>query len=91
MRQKLPPPRGWNRHLQSSVLQILSLAWDTLVSLRGWAARTSSLRVRPLAEIEDLKRELSLVGEDRCVEIKPSVSASTASESVILGCPLEIP
>ena len=30
MRQKLSLPRGWNRHVKSSVLQIPSLAADSL-------------------------------------------------------------
>ena len=37
MRQKLPVPRGWNRHVQKSVLQILSFCWPTIRPARGWA------------------------------------------------------
>ncbi len=51
MRRKLPLPRGWNRHVRKSVLQILSLAWYTLTSVRGWAAQGRSFRTRLLTEI----------------------------------------
>ena len=64
MRRKLPLPRGWNRHVRKSVLQILSLAWYTFICVRGWAAQSRSLRTRMLAEIQDLRRELSLLTEE---------------------------
>ncbi len=56
MRRKLPLPRGWNRHVRKSVLQILSLAWYTFISVRGWAAHSRSLLARMLAKIQDLQR-----------------------------------
>ncbi len=35
MRRKLPLPRGWNRRVKSSILQVLSLAWYISVLVRG--------------------------------------------------------
>ncbi len=64
MRRKLPPPRGWSCHVRKSVLQILSLAWYTFISVRGWAAHSRSLRTRMLSEIQDLRRELSLLTQE---------------------------
>ncbi len=63
MSRKLPLPRGWNRHVRKSVLQICSLAWYTFVSVRRWAAQSHSLRTRLLVELQDLRRELSLLQE----------------------------
>ncbi|MCZ6688099.1 MAG: hypothetical protein O7H41_00645 [Planctomycetota bacterium] len=47
MRRKLSLPRGWNRHVRKSVLQILSLAWYTFISVRGWATQSRSLPTCP--------------------------------------------
>ncbi len=64
MRQELPIPRGWNRHVKASVLHALSLSYFCFSTVRGWASRSRSIQVRPQAEIEDLKREIGLLLEE---------------------------
>ncbi len=64
MRRKLPTPRGWNRHVKSSVLHALSLTCFCFSTVRGWASRSRSIQVRMQAEIDDLKRELGHMLEE---------------------------
>ena len=46
MRQTLPIPRDWNRHMKSSILQVLSLAHYCFSTVRGRAAQSRVLRLR---------------------------------------------
>ncbi|MCZ6689538.1 MAG: DDE-type integrase/transposase/recombinase [Planctomycetota bacterium] len=64
MRRKPPIPRGWNRHVKSSVLHVLSLSYFCFSTIRGWASRSRSMQVRLRTEIEDLKREIGLLLEE---------------------------
>ena len=91
MRRILPLPGGWNRHVRKSVLQICSLAWYTIISVRGWAAQSRSLRTRLLAEIQDLRRKLYLLIEELSPGKSPSLargpgsSGGDAADSPIAG------
>ncbi len=64
MLRKLPIPRGWNRYVKSSVLHALSLSYFCFSTVRGWASRSRSIKVRLQVEIEDLKREIGLLLEE---------------------------
>ena len=44
MRRNLPLPRGWNRHVKPSVLQVLSLAQHCVSTVRGRVAKSRVLR-----------------------------------------------
>ena len=64
MRRKLPLPRGWNRHVKSSVLQVLSLSWYCFTAIRGRAAESRKVSLRFRAEIDHLKQEVALLQEE---------------------------
>ena len=64
MHKKLPLPRGWNRHVKSSVLQVLSLAHYCFFTVRGWAAESGSRRARMQAENDHLEQEMALLQEE---------------------------
>jgi len=35
---RIPLPRGWPRHVELAVLQVISLAQDVMAYTRSWAA-----------------------------------------------------
>ena len=64
MRKKLALPRGWNRHVKWSILQVLSLAHYCFSIACGGAAQSRVLRVRMQAEIDHLGQEIALLREE---------------------------
>ncbi|MCZ6690301.1 MAG: DDE-type integrase/transposase/recombinase [Planctomycetota bacterium] len=70
MRQKFSLPRGWNRHVKSSILQVLSLAHYCFSIACGGAAQSRVLRVRMQAEIDHLGQEIALLQEELRIKDK---------------------
>ena len=64
MRKKLALPRGWNRHVKSSILQVLSLAHYCFSTVRGGVAQSTVRRVRMQTEIDHLRQEIALLREE---------------------------
>ena len=56
MRMKLPLPRGSNRHVRMSVLQVLSLCWFGFTAVCGLAAQSCWVRIRLASEIDYPKK-----------------------------------
>ncbi len=55
MAAKIPPrialPRGWQTHVRSAILPVISLAWYATASTRSWAANGMNSRIRLQAEV----------------------------------------
>ena len=60
----IPLPKGWTKHVRSTVLHVLSLAQYAAVYTRGWAADSTNTRVRLKAELDQANQELLLVREE---------------------------
>ena len=59
----IPLPKGWQRHVRSAVLHVISLAQYAAVYTRGWAVDSMNGRVRLKAERDRLLQELALERE----------------------------
>jgi transcriptional regulator with XRE-family HTH domain len=59
----IPLPKGWQRHVRSAVLHVISLAQYTAVYTRGWAVDSMNGRVRLKAARDRLLQELALERE----------------------------
>ena len=64
MAPKLPLPRGWQRRVRSSVLQILALSHYTFTALLARAASSKNRQVRLQAEIDRRDHEIALLHEE---------------------------
>jgi len=67
-KQKKPPaislPRGWPRHVRSTMLHVISMAQFALAYTRGWAANSQVARVRLKAENARLRQHVALLTEE---------------------------
>ena len=65
MRKKLPVPRGWNRHVKSSILQVLSLA-RSMSMLSGLDSAPDGRLCPEFGKIvtQKLIRPLGILGSD---------------------------
>jgi putative transposase len=61
---KIPLPRGWNQHVRSAVLHVISLAQYATVYTRSWAADSTNSRVRLKAELDREDQEITLLREE---------------------------
>ena len=59
----IPMPKGWQRHVRSAVLHVISLAQYATVYTRSWAVNSMNGRVRLKAERDRLLQELALERE----------------------------
>ena len=67
-------PKGWNEHVRSAVLQVISLAQYAAVYTRSWAVDSVNGRVRRRAELDRATCEISLLREE--IRIKDARMAS---------------
>ena len=67
-------PKGWNEHVRSAVLQVISLAQYAAVYTRSWAVDSVNGRVRRRAELDRASCEISLLREE--LRIKDARMAS---------------
>jgi hypothetical protein len=47
----IPLPKGWNRHLRSAVLHVISLAQFAVIYTRGWGADSSNPHLRQKSQL----------------------------------------
>ena len=47
----IPLPKGWNKRVRSSLLQVISLAQFAAVYIRGWGADSINPRLRRKTEL----------------------------------------
>ena len=57
-------PKHWTGAVQAIMLRVIALAKYAIVYTRGWAANSSSLRVRLAAKVEQLQQEVALLREE---------------------------
>ena len=60
----VPLPKNWSDHVQSAVLQVISLAQYAMAEVRGWAANSVNPRLRMAADVERLETEVALLREE---------------------------
>jgi transposase InsO family protein len=65
---RIPLPHGWTDSVRRAVLHVIALAQYSLVSARSWAADCRSARVRLQAEVDRLRQELALLGEQQRIK-----------------------
>jgi transposase InsO family protein len=58
-----PLPKHWPSSLQAALLHVIALAQYALVSARGWAANSSSERVRLKVNANQLEQQIALLRE----------------------------
>ena len=68
MPPQIPLPKSWPRSVKSAVLQVISLTQFALAYARAWAANCPNARVRLATEVERLKAELALRGEQERIK-----------------------
>jgi putative transposase len=66
---KTPPfpvalPKGWPKHVRTSILHVISLAYFALIYTRSWAANSSIERVRLRGELDEANQEIALLKEE---------------------------
>ena len=64
IRRNLPLPKGWPARIRSSAVQAISLAHFSLTFARGVAANSINKRMRLQAEVDRLRQEVALLGEE---------------------------
>ena len=64
LRHSLPLPRGWHRRVRSAAVHAISLANLAFTKTLSWAADGLNPRLRLQAELERLRREISLLREE---------------------------
>ena len=57
-------PKGWPGHVQTSMLNAISMARYSIVNARGWSANSPSAVVRLKAENDRQKEEIALLREE---------------------------
>ena len=57
-------PKGWQKHVRSAVLHVISLAQYAAIYTRAWAADSSNKRVRLKAELDHANQETALLREE---------------------------
>ena len=60
---RLALPKGWPKHVRSSVLHAISLANFSLTFTRSWAANSFNARIRLKQENDRLRQEVALLVE----------------------------
>ena len=55
----VPLPASWTKHAKAATLHVISLAHFALTHVRGWAANSPILRVRLVAERDQLNSEVT--------------------------------
>jgi putative transposase len=61
---KIPLSRGWRRRVRSAVIHTIALAHTSLTHARSVAANSINARIRLKEEIDRLRNEISLLGEE---------------------------
>ena len=61
---EIPLPRGWQTHVKSAILQVISLAQFTLAYTRGWAGNSPNSRIHLKAHVERGDQEIGLLREE---------------------------
>ena len=64
VQRHLPLPKGWPASVRSSTVQAISLAHFSLTFARGVAANSINKRMRLQAEVDRLRQEIALLGEE---------------------------
>lgn len=65
---RLALPKGWPKHVRSSVLNAISLAHFSLTFTRSWAANSFNARIRLQQENDRLRQEVALLVEEQRIK-----------------------
>ena len=65
---RLALPKGWPKHVRSSVLHAISLAHFSLTFTRSWAANSWNARIRLKQENDRLRQEIALLVEEQRIK-----------------------
>ena len=60
----VPLPRGWTKHVQSALIQAVSLAATALNLAHGRACKNRSVGPRLVADLDRLTTEIALLKEE---------------------------
>ncbi len=60
----IPLPKGWNKHVRSSLVHVISLAQFAAAYIRGWGADSINPRLRQKTELLRLTATVALLREE---------------------------
>ena len=61
---RIPLPKGWKKHVRSSLVHVISLAQFAVAYTRGWAANSINPRLRQKSEMQRLTAIVAMLREE---------------------------